>query len=52
MEEIPLLSATERDRLLGSLQQAERRIEAGKGIDYNSKTFKDRLLRIYRSGNR
>jgi hypothetical protein len=52
MEEIPVLSAKERDRLIDSLHQAEARLKAGKGIDYNSKTFKDRLSRIYRSGNR
>jgi hypothetical protein len=52
MEEIPVLSSKERERLLQSLKQAEARIKAGKGIDYDSKTFKDRLLRIYRTGRR
>ena len=50
MEEIPVLSSKERERLLHSLKQAEGRIKAGKGIDYDPKTFKDRLLRIYRAG--
>ena len=52
MEEIPVLSSKERERLLQSLERAEARIKAGKGIDYDSKTFKDRLLRIYRTGKR
>jgi hypothetical protein len=52
MEEIPVLSEKERERLLRSLRQAESRIKAGKGIDYDPKTFKDRLLRIYRTGKR
>lgn len=52
MEEIPVLSRKERERLLHSLQQAEERIKAGEGIDYDSKTFKDRLLRVYRAGKR
>ncbi len=52
MEEIPVLSPKERERLLQSLKQAEARIKAGKGVDYDSKTFKDRLLRIYRAGKR
>jgi hypothetical protein len=52
MEEIPVLSDTERDALLAQLKQAKARIKAGKGIDYDPKAFKDRLQRIYRSGDR
>ena len=52
MEEIPVLSSKERERLLHSLEQAEARIKAGKGIEYDSKTFKERLLRVYRAGKR
>ena len=52
MEEIPVLSPKERQRLLHSLKQAEARMKAGKGIDYDPKTFKDRLLRIYRTTKR
>jgi hypothetical protein len=52
MEEIPVLSATERADLLGSLGAAEARIKAGKAIDYDPKKFKDRLIGIYRARNR
>jgi hypothetical protein len=52
MEEIPVLSDTERDALLGQLKHAKARIKAGKGIDYDPKAFKDRLQRIYRGGDR
>ena len=52
MEEIPILSPKERERLLRTLKQAEGRIKAGKGIDYDPTSFKRRLLRIYRAGKR
>jgi hypothetical protein len=52
MEEIPVLSSKEREQLLRSLKQAQARIKAGKGVDYDPKTFKDRLLSIYRAGKR
>ena len=52
MEEIPLLSATERAELLGSLEAAEARIKAGKAIDYDPKKFKERLTGIYRARKR
>jgi hypothetical protein len=52
MEEIPVLSEKERAELMTSLKEAEARIKAGRGIDHNSKTFTDRLVRIYRSGKR
>src|SRR5436853_6978651 len=48
MEELPVLSAKEPAELRASLEQAERRIKAGQGIDYDSKTFKQRLMGIYR----
>ena len=48
MEEVPVLTDSERSELLTSLQQAERDITAGRGVDYDPKTFKDRLLRIFR----
>ncbi|WP_178134069.1 hypothetical protein [Vineibacter terrae] len=50
MEEIPVLSERERAALLASLKKAEARIIAGKGIDYDPKTFRDRLINIYRGG--
>ena len=52
MEEIPVLSARERAELLTSLKAAEGRIKAGKGVDYDPKTFKDRLIGIYRARKR
>jgi len=52
MEEIPVLSEKERAELTNSLKQAETRIKAGRGIDHDPKTFKKRLVRIYRDGKR
>ena len=49
MEEIPVLSDKERAALTDALKKAEARIKAGKGIDYDPKTFKDRLIGIYRT---
>ena len=53
MEEIPVLSDQERAELTTSLKEAEARVKAGKAgkaIDYDPKTFKDRLVGIYRGG--
>ncbi len=52
MEEIPVLSEEERAALLDSLEQAETRVRSGKAIDYDPKTFKDRLVHIYRGSKR
>jgi hypothetical protein len=52
MEELPVLSDKERASLRTSLEQAEGRIDAGQGVDYDPKTFKRRLLDIYRSTKR
>ena len=52
MEEIPVLSDEERQALLVSLKQAEERVKAGRAIDYDPKTFKDRLVAIYRGAKR
>lgn len=52
MEELPVLSDKERVALTDSLKKAEARIKAGKGIDYDPRTFKDRLINIYRGGKR
>jgi hypothetical protein len=52
MEEIPVLSDRERAELTTSLKEAEARINAGKAVDYEPKTFKDRLIDIYRRGKR
>jgi hypothetical protein len=52
MEEIPVLSDKEREELVASLKQAEARVKAGQAIDYDPKTFKDRLVAIYRGAKR
>ena len=52
MEEIPVLSDRERAELTTSLQDAEARVKAGKSIDYDPKTFKNRLIGIYRGAKR
>jgi hypothetical protein len=52
MEELPVLSDTERADLLASLRDAEARIEAGEGLEYETKSFRDRLIAIYRGAKR
>ena len=52
MEEIPVLREEERSALLTSLKEAEARAKAGEAIDYDAKTFKDRLRGIYRGAKR
>ena len=52
MEEIPVLSDKERAQLTTSLREAEARVRAGKAVNYDPKTFKERLIGIYRGGKR
>ena len=52
MEEIPVLSDRERAELTTSLKEAEARVKAGKAVDYDPKTFRNRLVGIYRSAKR
>jgi hypothetical protein len=52
MEELPELTEEERAELLASLKQAEADIEAGNFVEYDPKTFKERLITIYRAKNR
>jgi hypothetical protein len=52
MEEVPVLSDEERAQLRASLEEAAGQIKAGQGVDYDSKTFKRRLIDIYRGGKR
>lgn len=52
MEELPVLSEKERTDLRASLEDAEARVKAGQAIDYDPKTFKRRLLDIYRGVKR
>lgn len=42
----------ERADLIRLLEDAQARIRAGEGIDYDPQTFRDRLIRIYRSVKR
>ena len=51
-EENPVLSDQERAQLTTSLEEAEARVTAGQAVDHESKTFKDRLIGIYRRGER
>ena len=48
MEELPVLSDSERAELLSTLKMAEAQIKAGNYTEYDPKKFKERLLRIYR----
>ena len=52
MEEIPVLSERERAELTVALAAAEMRVKAGEAIDYDPKTFRDRLVGIYRRAKR
>ncbi len=49
MEEIPILSGKERAELLARLKAAQARVKAGKAIDYDPETFKQRLVGIYKA---
>ena len=48
MEEVPVLAEKERAQLRTSPEEAEGRIKANQGVDYDRKTFKQRLTNIYR----
>jgi hypothetical protein len=52
VRKIPVLSDKERAELFASLKEAEDRVRAGKGVPYESKAFKRRLIRIYRGSER
>lgn len=49
MEEVPILSESERAEMLASLKAAEARIAAGQYTVYEPETFKERLIAIYRA---
>ena len=49
-EEVPVLSDKERAAVAASLRRPEARMKAGKGVDYDPRSFKDRLIAIYRGG--
>jgi hypothetical protein len=48
IEEIPVLTEEERAALRVALERAEASVKAGEAVEYDRKTFKDRLLAIYR----
>jgi hypothetical protein len=52
MEEVPVLSDKECAQLRASLEEAEGRIKAGQGIDYDAEAFKKRLTDVYRGSKR
>ncbi len=52
MEEIPVLTEDERTDLQAALEDAAASIERGEAIEYDRRTFKDRLLAIYRGVKR
>ena len=52
MEEIPVLDERERAVLIRALQEADVRVSAGEAIDYDPKTFRQRLIDIYRASKR
>jgi hypothetical protein len=52
MEELPVLSEQERAELLAALKEAETEVGSGQYTEYESETFKQRLLEIYRTKKR
>lgn len=52
MEELPVLDDKERAELVASLKDSEAKIKSGNFGEYQPKTFKQRLLRIYRDKKR
>ena len=52
MEEIPVLTDEERAALLVELKEAEDQIATGQYVEFEPQAFEDRLLKIYREGQR
>lgn len=48
--ELASVSRREREELKRALAEAEAELARGGGTEYESRRFKDRLLRIYRNG--
>ena len=46
MEEVPVVSDTERDDMISSLKAAEARIAAGQYVEHDPDTFVERLMDI------
>ena len=46
MEEVPVVSDTERDDMIASLKAAEARIAAGQYVEHDPDTFVERLMDI------
>lgn len=51
-EDLPVLSEQERTELRASLEDAQQRINAGEGVEYDPNMFKQRLIDIYRAAKR
>jgi len=52
MEEVPILTDEELAALRAALKEAEAQIQTGNYTEYDQKTFRERLLRIYRGRDR
>ena len=52
MEELPVLSAEDQAKLRAELEAAEARIAAGKGVEFDRATFRQRLIDAYRTGKK
>jgi len=52
MEEVPVLTDEELAALRAELKEAEAQVQAGNCTEYDQKTFRERLLRIYRGRDR
>ena len=49
MEEVPILSESERDEMIASLKAAEARIAAGQFVTYDAQAFHDRFVGVYQA---
>lgn len=52
MEELPVLSDQEREKLLADLRTAEAEAAAGQSVEFDPEAFEKRLLDIYRNKTR
>ncbi len=48
MEEIPVLSDSEKAELIAALEDAQARINQGHAVEFNPKSLKERLVRLYK----
>jgi len=47
-----ILTDAEREKLLAELRAAQKEAEEGKAVEYDSKPFKARFMRVYRAAKR